>query len=230
MGSVGNDTFYTAGNVGIGTATPAAGVRLHVSGIVRLDAGNEIRFVSDQTSLTESAGDLDIEADDDLNLHGDEDVDIDAVQNIRLISAKVIMPNVPGTSISSGVTTLMINAAGQLGTVAASRRYKEDIRDMAAVSRGTMALRPVTFRYRQPAVDGSKPLQYGLIAEEVAAVYPDLVVYDEEGRPETVQYYKMNAMLLNEVQKLYRRVEALTGRLTALEAGLALQRPSGSDD
>src|ERR1039457_7366371 len=64
-----------------------------------------------------------------------------------------------------------------------------------------MRLRPVTYHYKQPCADGSKPLDYGLIAEEVAEVYPDLVVTNKDGQVETVQYQKLTPMLLNEVQK-----------------------------
>ena len=70
-------------------------------------------------------------------------------------------------------------------TVRSSRRSKDDIRDMGDASGGLLRLRPVTFRYKQKAADGSAPIRYGLIAEEVAEVYPELVVYDGEGRVET---------------------------------------------
>src|SRR5205814_9869953 len=68
-------------------------------------------------------------------------------------------------------------------------------------------LRPVTFRYKKPYADGSKPLDYGLIAEEVADVFPDLVVKGEDGQVQTVQYQKLTPMLLNEVQKLHERLQ-----------------------
>jgi len=106
-----------------------------------------------------------------------------------------------GVTVSGG-STVLINSSGQLGTVSSSRRYKEDIQDMGAASDGLLRLRPVTFRYKKPSQDGSKPIQYGLIAEEVAEVYPDLVVRGKDGQIETVQYYKLDAMLLNEIQKL----------------------------
>lgn len=127
------------------------------------------------------------------------------------------------TGVADAVTVL-IDSNGQLGTMSSSRRFKEDLRDMNEASSGLMRLRPVTFRYKQAYTDGSKPLQYGLIAEEVAAVYPDLVVDDEEGNTQTVQYHKVNLMLLNEVQKQHRKlekhveqIEALRGRLETLE-------------
>jgi hypothetical protein len=74
----------------------------------------------------------------------------------------------------------------KLGTVSSSRRYKEDIQDMADASSGLLRLRPVTFRYKKPYSDGSKPIQYGLIAEEVAEVYPDLVARSADGQTPAV--------------------------------------------
>jgi hypothetical protein len=81
-----------------------------------------------------------------------------------------------------------------------------------------LKLRPVTFRYKQAASDGSKPLQYGLIAEEVAEVYPDVVAYNTSGQPDSVEYHKINAMLLNEVQRQYREIEELKVSLAELKA------------
>ena len=69
-----------------------------------------------------------------------------------------------------------------------------------------MRLRPVTFRYKKAYANGERPLQYGLIAEEVAEVYPELVVKNDEGQVQTVQYHKLNSMLLNEVQKQHRQI------------------------
>jgi hypothetical protein len=109
-----------------------------------------------------------------------------------------------GATTSNAGTTIpvMIDSTGNLGTMSSSRRYKEDIHDMGAASDGLLRLRPVTFRYKKPYADGSKPIQYGLVAEEVADVYPDVVVRGKDGQVETVQYYKLDAMLLNEIQKL----------------------------
>jgi hypothetical protein len=103
-----------------------------------------------------------------------------------------------------GGSPVMITPQGQLLASNSSRRYKEDIQDMGDASRGLMDLRPVAFRYKKAAEDGSKPLQYGLIAEEVADVYPDLVVYNKDGQPDAVQYQMLPPMLLNEVQKQYQ--------------------------
>jgi hypothetical protein len=126
------------------------------------------------------------------------------------------------TSGVSDAVSVLIDSNGQLGTVNSSRRYKEDIQDMGDASSGLMKLRPVTFRYAQPYADGSKPIDYGLIAEEVEAVYPDLVAHLADGQVETVQYQKINAMLLNEVQKQQRAVQALNAQIAAQRAAIEL--------
>ncbi|MDP3889519.1 MAG: tail fiber domain-containing protein, partial [bacterium] len=95
---------------------------------------------------------------------------------------------------------VLVTAAGQLGTLASSLRYKQDIEDMGDLTDDLIKLRPVTFRYK-PEIEPSGSTQYGLIAEEVAEVYPDLVVY-KDGQPETVKYHVLGNLLLNEVKKL----------------------------
>jgi trimeric autotransporter adhesin len=80
---------------------------------------------------------------------------------------------------------------------------------MGEASSAIFRLRPVTYRYKQPYADGSKPIDYGLIAEEVAEVYPDLVVKGADGQIQTVQYQKLTPMLLNELQKQHQLVEQM---------------------
>lgn len=128
------------------------------------------------------------------------------------------------TTGTADAVSVMIDSSGQLGTVNSSRRYKEDIQDMGEASTALMKLRPVTYRYTQAYADGSKPRDYGLIAEEVEQVYPDLVAHLKNGEVETVQYHKINAMLLNEVQKQHRQIGDLKARLEALERLLAGDR------
>jgi hypothetical protein len=128
------------------------------------------------------------------------------------------------TTGTADAVSVVIDSSGQLGTVNSSRRYKEDVRDMGDASSGLMKLRPVTFRYTQPYADGRKPIDYGLIAEEVEAVYPDLVAHLKDGQVETVQYHKINAMLLNEVQKQQRQLETQHTALQTLLAQFENQR------
>jgi hypothetical protein len=124
-----------------------------------------------------------------------------------------------------GITTakndsipVVIDSNGQLGTVSSSRRFKEQITDMGDASASLMRLRPVTFRYQRPFADGSKPIQFGLIAEEVEEVYPDLVAHSADGQVESVKYQVLDSMLLNEVQRLNRENQNLQERLARLEA------------
>jgi len=135
------------------------------------------------------------------------------------------------TTGAANAVNVVIDSTGQLGTISSSRRFKTDIRDMGEASSGLMRLRPVTYRYKQPYADGSMPIDYGLIAEEVEEVYPDLVTRTPAGEVETVQYHKVNAMLLNEVQKQHRQIAAqqreiaeLTARLAALERALTADK------
>jgi hypothetical protein len=130
---------------------------------------------------------------------------------------------------SNSETAVFIDKFGNLGTVQSSRRYKEDIHDMGEASDGLLRLRPVTFLYKKPNEDGSKPLQYGLIAEEVAKVYPDLVVRNKDGQIETVQYYKLDAMLLNEVQKLSRANTEDQAQIAVLRSQVAEQLKQGQE-
>ena len=142
---------------------------------------------------------------------------------------------ITGVQVSGGIP-VYINSNGQLGTVNSSIRFKEDIHDMADASSKIFRLRPVTYRYRQAYADGSKPVDYGLIAEEVAQVYPDMVVHDASGQILTVQYQKLTPMLLNEVQKEHHQLEAqqqtidmLEQRLSKLENKLEAAMTSGNN-
>lgn len=121
---------------------------------------------------------------------------------------------------------VVIDSAGQLGTVSSSREVKEDVRDVGELSERLLDLRPVAFRYRShAAADPETPLEFGLIAEEVATAFPELVVRNEEGSPQTVKYRLLAVLLLNELQRhdeelreqrrLHRRHEELIGRLLA---------------
>jgi hypothetical protein len=134
----------------------------------------------------------------------------------------------------SGPLPVVIDSNGQLGTTSSSRRFKTDIADMGDTTETLMSLRPVQFRYT--AYGPGAPLQYGLIAEEVAEIAPELVAHDASGEIETVFYDKVNAMLLNQVQTQQREIESqraefqsqlqsekeqFTGLISQLESRLA---------
>ena len=125
-------------------------------------------------------------------LHGQQDV--------------TFIAGIYGSTASGGVP-VYINSNGQLGTSGSSLRFKEQVRDMDDSSSRLLKLRPVTFLYKPEYDKGERTLQYGLIAEEVAKVYPELVAYDNDRQPYTVKYQLLAPMLLNEVQKQYHRAE-----------------------
>jgi trimeric autotransporter adhesin len=101
----------------------------------------------------------------------------------------------PATTGGAAIPVL-VDTNGQLGTISSSRRYKEDIQPMGDASDRLLQLRPVQFRYEKPNANGEKPIQYGLIAEEVQEVLPELVVSNKDGQPETVAYHLLVAQLL----------------------------------
>ncbi|MFI5167827.1 MAG: tail fiber domain-containing protein [Thermoanaerobaculales bacterium] len=121
-----------------------------------------------------------------------------------------------GATIDGG--WVLIDGAGHLGTNTSSIRFKQDVADMGDASSRLMELRPVTFRYKAHP-NGS--LQYGLIAEEVDEVIPELVVRDATGQVETVAYHELPAMLLNELQKQRATIEAQQAQIEGLKAALA---------
>jgi len=113
------------------------------------------------------------------------------------------------TTTNADAIPVLIDSAHQLGTVSSSRRYKDNIKDMGDESSIVMKLRPVTFNFKShPDVPA-----WGLIAEEVAEVFPQLTVYNDDGSAETVKYHEIPVLLLNEIQKLSKRVEELESKL-----------------
>ncbi len=121
------------------------------------------------------------------------------------------------TGVANHTTPVLIDSNGQLGVAVSSRRYKDDIADMAGASSGLMRLRPVTFHYKSDQNPAGRTLQYGLIAEEVAEVYPGLVAHSKDGQVETVMYQFLPPMLLNEYQKQQRTIDALRAQVVAGE-------------
>ena len=117
----------------------------------------------------------------------------------------------------SSLPVYVLSTTGQLFYELSSRRYKDDIRDMGEASSGLSRLRPVTFHYKKGSPVGPEQLQYGLIAEEVAAIFPEIVVWNGNGQPETLDYSKLTPMLVNEVQKLNTKVAAQQDKLRTQE-------------
>jgi hypothetical protein len=123
---------------------------------------------------------------------------------------------------ASGIPVL-INSSNKLGTTTSSKRFKEDIKPMDKASEALLALKPVTFRYKKE-IDPAAKSQFGLVAEEVAEVNPDLVVRDGNGEIYTVRYDAVNAMLLSEFLKEHRTVRELKSNAAKQEATIAQQQ------
>jgi hypothetical protein len=123
---------------------------------------------------------------------------------------------ISGANATSGAP-VYVTSNGQLGTMLSSGRFKEQITDMGDTSGKLLQLRPVNFFYKPEYDDGSHLLQYGLIAEEVAKIYPEMVAYGNDGQVLTVKYQLLAPMLLNEVQKQAAKIRSLEDRLAALE-------------
>jgi hypothetical protein len=114
--------------------------------------------------------------------------------------------SIAGQTVGAGGTTCYVDNDGKLGVFLSAHRFKTDIADMGNASQALLALRPVTFHYN-PELDKTGIPQFGLIAEEVAKVNPDLVTHDAKGELYTVRYEAINAMLLNEFLKEHRKNE-----------------------
>lgn len=125
---------------------------------------------------------------------------------------------------SFNVAAVYVDAYGQLGTIQSSRRYKEDIHTMSDLSATLMKLRPVTFRYRKPYKDGSTPMQYGLIAEEVAETFPYLTVFNKDGQPQTVKYHELPTFLLAAYQHDHKTLQSAQEQIAAQAKEIERQR------
>jgi trimeric autotransporter adhesin len=150
---------------------------------------------------------------------------VTTASNVICIGSGVVGANVSNSCFigsvfgqtSPGGVGVFIDSSGKLGTMTSSRRFKEEIKPMERTSETLFALRPVTFRYKKE-IDPAGTHQFGLVAEEVEKANPDLVVRDREGKPYTVRYEAVNAMLLNEFLKEHRTVQELEQEVAALAA------------
>ena len=156
---------------------------------------------------------------------GDDNIDIgntgvaSETETIRIgtsgFQRRAFIIGIHGVAVTG--STVVVNTNGQLGVVPSSKRFKDEIKPMDKASEAILALKPVTFRYKQD-IDSKGTPQFGLVAEEVAKVNPNLVTRDAKGDIYTVRYDAVNAMLLNEFLKEHRKVEKLEGVVASLTA------------
>jgi hypothetical protein len=169
-------------------------------------------LVASTGSLNTAIGDF---AGGDLT-SGDGNVYIGAGQSGAAVESNTTYIKNVFNSVAT-TRAVFVNGDNKIGTLASSRRYKEDIKPMDKASEAILALKPVTFRYKKQ-VDAARALSFGLIAEDVAEISPDLITRDEDGKPQTVRYEAVNAMLLNEFLKEHRTVQELKKEIAALTA------------
>jgi uncharacterized coiled-coil protein SlyX len=138
------------------------------------------------------------------------------------VTGSCFIGNIRGaTTAVNDAIPVVIDSAHQLGTLSSSRRFKKEIKPMDKSSEAVLALKPVTFHYKS---DTTGRPEFGLIAEEVAEVNPDLVVRDEKGQIYTVRYEAINAMLLNEFLKEHKKVEEQQATIAELKVTVAQQQ------
>ena len=208
-------------NTAIGTSALSNNTHGNFNTVIGTNAMSNNQNGSKNIALGYQAGQL---------LSGDGNIAIgnpgvrDEANTIRIgktgIHTNTYISGISGITVAGGVGVI-IDTDGHLGTVVSSERFKDAVRPMDKASESILALKPVTFRYKA-ALDPKSFPQFGLVAEQVAKVNPDLVARDEEGKPYTVRYEAVNAMLLNEFLKEHRKVEELEATVSAASGSLQI--------
>jgi hypothetical protein len=134
---------------------------------------------------------------------------------------RTFVAGISGTAVTG--VQVVVNSSGQLGVAGSSAHFKEQIKPMDKASEAILALKPVTFRYKEE-IDPDRAPQFGLVAEDVDKVDPGLVVHDAAGKPFTVRYEAVNAMLLNEFLKEHHQVQEQDRQLKRQDATIAKQQ------
>ena len=203
-----------SGNVAIGEESMVSNISGSDNTVVGAGAGNNIQVGSNNVYIGSGV---------DANGPFDESdtVRIGGAPNAFFPALHCFIGGIAAGGVTANV---QVDATtGELLQVVSSARYKENIKPMDQASEAIFALKPVTFRYKKK-LDAKGAPQFGLVAEEVARVNPDLVTLDREGRPDSVRYEGVNAMLLNEFLKEHRKVEEQQAAITELKSVVAQQQ------
>ena len=175
--------------------------------------GNTALGHNSGSNLTIGHNNIDIGFDVTGDRNEDNTIRIGNGQNATFIAG------ISGATVPSGVTVI-VGTDGHLGTIVSSRQYKDAIKPMDNSSEAILRLKPVTFRYK-PNLDPEGILQFGLVAEDVAKVSPDLVARDGNGKPYTVRYEAVSIMLLNEFLKEHKKAQGQNSKIQQQEATIA---------
>jgi len=222
FGCAGGECSLSTGNNN--TATGASALLGNVTG-----NGNTANGGGALSNNTTGSRNIALGVDAGLNLTtGDNNIDIGnqgvagESGQIRIgtrgVQTAIFIAGIRGVTVANGIP-VVIGPNGQLGTLTSSVRFKEAIRPMDKASEAILSLKPVTFRYKKE-IDGERTPQFGLVAEDIEKVNPDLVVRDEEGKVSSVRYEAVNAMLLNEFLKEHRKNEEQEATIAQLKSGI----------
>ena len=238
-----------ANTTGIGnTATGAGALTFNTTGDHNIANGSSALFMNDtgnnNTALGFRAGSNQTTGSNNVYI-GAEVAGVAGESNTIRIGRNItdtFIDGINGATASGGAAVFVVGEGGKLGTLTSSARFKDEIKPMDKASEAILALKPVSFRYKKE-VDPQRVAQFGLVAEDVEKINPDLVIRDAEGRPQTVRYEQVNAMLLNEflkehkafvegqrkvqeqgvtIAQLQKQVETLTAGLQKVSAQLAV--------
>jgi uncharacterized coiled-coil protein SlyX len=207
---------------GLGNTANGAGALIHnTTGKLNIVLG-----AAAGQNLTTGSNNIDISnpgvaAESNIIRIGNEVAFTDLVGIIHPAHTKTFIAGIHGAT-ASGAVTVYVNSSGQLGTLPSSARFKHDIHSMDKASEVILALKPVTFHYKAE-IDPNGIPQFGLVAEEVEKVNPDLVARDDQGKVYAVRYEAVNAMLLNEFLKEHRKVEQQEATITQVKSTAAKQ-------
>jgi hypothetical protein len=193
--------------------------------LFRNTTGNFNTAVGDEALFSNTTGSLNIAIGREAGggiITADNVICIGSNFDAANVSNSCFIGNIRGvTTTNADAIPVLIDSAGQLGTASSSRRFKREIKPMDQASESILALKPVTFHYRS---DKKSTPQFGLIAEEVAEVSPDLVVRDKDGEIYTVRYDAVNAMLLNEFLKEHKKVAEQQATIAQLKSTVGRQQ------
>jgi hypothetical protein len=206
--------------LGLGNFNTAVGSRALLSNI----DGDSNNAVGDSAGLGNTSGDGNIYIGAFSVLVPDAESDTIRIGDPGNFPATAcFIGGIDGATVDAGTgTAVFVDVDGKLGTVLSSKRFKDDIKSMDKASEAILSLQPVAFRYKKE-LDPKGVQQFGLIAEDVAKVNPNLVVRDRNGAIKTVRYEAVNAMLLNEFLKEHRTVQALKSTVARQESLIAKQ-------
>lgn len=235
--NAGNFTMTGSGNTGFGTralmdnATGLGNTAVGTSALELNSTGSHNTAIGNEAGMNLTTGNDNI----DIANHGVAGEENTIRIGVQGTQTATFIAGISNAAVT-GVPVLVNGTSGRLGVATSSARFKDAVNDMGDASQGLMRLRPVTFRYK-PELDPIGLQQYGLVAEEVAEVYPELVACDRDGHPETIRYQLLAPMLLNEVQKQEQTIEQqrqqikdLASRLVQVEKLIASQAGSVSSD